>query len=249
MDLGKKYVSEIMPSVPGWLYPPDAFCFRALDRIQKAKSIKGHLAEVGVFCGKCLGLMATFRAEDEGVYGFDFFTGAASIEKTRETIMRAVGNTDFVQLIATNSLTLPEAKVREIIPGPLRFLHIDAGHEYEEALSDMRKFVPLVRDGGVIAVDDYYDRDFPGVAAATNDFTRESGLVPFLAGYLKIFLCHKKNVKPYISALLEFPDIRAQAHLARHREEHTLIPFSPKHKEFEGPLLDFIREEKTSQKS
>ena len=244
MDRSEHYVANIMPSIPGWLYPPDAFLFQALNHIQKASSITGHLVEIGVFCGKTIGLLSTFCAEGELVYGFDLFTGDASLERSLDTITKAMGNVDQARLTATNSLTIPDADVRRIVSGPVRFLHVDSGHEYEEALSDMRKFTPLVRDGGVIALDDYYERDFPGVAAATVDFTRESGLVPFLSGTLKIFLCRQKDVKPYISALLDVEGVRANAHLARFRDQPILIPFSPRHKYYEGPLLDFIRKEK-----
>ena len=54
---------------------------------------------------------------------------------------------------------------------PLRFLHIDAGHEYHEVLEQLELFTPLLSDHGIIAMDDYQDREFPGIEAAVLDFT------------------------------------------------------------------------------
>ena len=147
-DKEGNYVLEVMPSVTGWFHLPDAFLFRLINHIQKTNAISGHLLEIGVFQGKSFGLLSTFRREGEIVFGFDLFAGQASLEESLQTVERATGSTEGVKLVTANSLTIPDSEVRTIVDGPVRFLHIDGGHDYGEALSDMRKFVPLVREGG-----------------------------------------------------------------------------------------------------
>ena len=52
----------------------------------------------------------------------------------------------------------------------LRFVHIDGGHSYDAAISDLRLVADRVMRHGVIAVDDYENRIFPEVTRAVHDF-------------------------------------------------------------------------------
>lgn len=58
---------------------------------------------------------------------------------------------------------------------PIDYLYIDADHHYEAVLADLEAWVPHVRQGGVIAGDDYGNRSFPGVKQAWDDFERAHG--------------------------------------------------------------------------
>lgn len=55
-------------------------------------------------------------------------------------------------------------------------IYIDAGHEYEDVLADLRGSWKLVRPGGVIFGDDY-NPGWIGVIRAVHDFADEQGLV------------------------------------------------------------------------
>lgn len=52
-------------------------------------------------------------------------------------------------------------------------IYLDAGHDEHEALSDMRNYWPLLREGGVMFGDDYSEAY--GVKAAAEEFAREIG--------------------------------------------------------------------------
>jgi hypothetical protein len=241
MNRVEAYLSNVMPSVEGWFYTEDAVCFIAIDHIQKAWGITGALAEVGVYCGKSLGLLAIFRTASERVLGFDLFTGPASLKRTQQTIRDAVGDLTGIVLVTADSFELPATKLKAIVPEPMRFLHIDAGHEYEQTLSDLEKFSVLLGAGGVIAMDDYYDRDFPGVCAATNDFTRRSDFVPFLAGRMKLYLCQAEYVETYIEWLLRYSAFQQKARLARFVNRPMLIGFTYKPQPHEQ-ILEQLKE-------
>jgi cephalosporin hydroxylase len=51
-------------------------------------------------------------------------------------------------------------------------LHIDAGHDYESVISDLRAWWPLLSDGGILIGDDYdpVGGSWPGVLNAFHDF-------------------------------------------------------------------------------
>ncbi len=60
--------------------------------------------------------------------------------------------------------------------GPLDFLYVDADHTREGCLADLRAWWPLLRDGGVLAGDDYDDvagDPVRGVTAAWDEFEQE----------------------------------------------------------------------------
>lgn len=49
-------------------------------------------------------------------------------------------------------------------------LIIDASHDYEFVRQDIASYLPVVKRGGVIFVDDYHELNYPGVFRATNEF-------------------------------------------------------------------------------
>jgi hypothetical protein len=63
----------------------------------------------------------------------------------------------------------------------LDFVYIDANHQFQPALDDMRAWFPKVRAGGVLAGHDYVDGTFDagkfGVKSAVRAFECETGLV------------------------------------------------------------------------
>lgn len=54
-------------------------------------------------------------------------------------------------------------------------VHLDAAHEYENVLADIRKYWKLLRPGGILLGDDY-SRNWPGVVRAANEFAASTGL-------------------------------------------------------------------------
>ena len=55
-------------------------------------------------------------------------------------------------------------------------IHLDAGHEYDAVTSDIQRFWPLLRPGGILLGDDY-SRNWPGVVHAANEFAQREGVV------------------------------------------------------------------------
>lgn len=53
------------------------------------------------------------------------------------------------------------------------FVFIDASHEFEDVLDDLRAWYPKVKSGGVFAGHDYH---WPGVSRAVHEFAVEQGL-------------------------------------------------------------------------
>ncbi len=60
-------------------------------------------------------------------------------------------------------------------PKSIDLVYIDAAHDYESALADIRAWWPIVREGGILAGDDF-DEEHAGVKQAVMQFAEENEL-------------------------------------------------------------------------
>jgi hypothetical protein len=75
-------------------------------------------------------------------------------------------------------------------------VYIDAGHDYESVISDLRAFWPLLSDRGVLIGDDFISHS--GVTRAAYDFAREVK-VPLVGKYSKFILSKSGALQPRIA--------------------------------------------------
>lgn len=202
--------------------------FYFLDQIQKQCLFHGDICEVGVHMGKSLVLLKLLSNPRETIYGFDLFTDDY-LPKTRANLEECCESTDNVKLITGNSSDYTVAELKEIIAAPLRLLHIDAGHEYHEVLHDMLIFSPFVSDTGIIIMDDYQNREFPGIETAVTEFTAISSprkFVPFMIGHNKIYLCNTSLAMHYQQILVKTKHFFNEIRIVRIKDYNVLIPHS-----------------------
>jgi len=83
---------------------------------------------------------------------------------------------NFIQGDSTSILT-SEFFEKEY-PEGIDFFHVDGGHEYHVALSDLEKAFPYMNEGAVILVDDYHSQMCPleSVDRAVDDFVAKNNL-------------------------------------------------------------------------
>ena len=183
-----EFISAAHKDIEGWFFPLDQIAFFELFILIKHLGIDGDVFEVGVYRGKSLTLLSVLKNAGEKLYGFDLFVD--DDENITKENLREFGSDDDVALIKGLTSELSRQKLENLVPSPLRFLHIDAGHEYFEVLEQLRLFTPLMRHQGIISMDDYQDREFR-VSKGCLDFSeqdRPRRFVPFLAGEIS-FLC------------------------------------------------------------
>lgn len=208
----------------GWFFSPDQLAFFELCALQERSEIRGDLCEVGVFKGKSLVLLSLLKRDTERLLGFDIFD-EDHLEATQQGLsaFNAEKNVELYKGL-TSDISLD--MLDERIKNPLRFLHIDAGHEYHEVLEQLAIFTPYLADHAIIAMDDYQDREFPGIEAAVLDFAeqdRPRRFVPFFAGGNKMFLCNASSSSMFQKSLLTAPNLKDKCRLTRVRDFNILI--------------------------
>ena len=169
MDIEKinKFINENHQQIEGWFFPLDHIIFFELFNLQNQWGVKGDVCEVGVFRGKSLTLLSLLKDKAERLTGFDLFQ--EDHQNSTEANLENYGDSTLVSLIAGATSEIATEQLSALMPAPVRFLHIDAGHEYHEVMEQLELFAPYLADQAFVAMDDYQDREFPGIEAAVLD--------------------------------------------------------------------------------
>ena len=154
--------------------------------------------EVGCFMGKSTSCMATLIKQSSkkiDFYAIDHWKGSdehqehyseKDLWKIFTDNMVKYELTRYIKPLITNSIEASKLFPDESID----FLHLDASHEYENVLNDIKAWYPKIKKGGIISGDDFDIKSWSGVVRAVTDFFEgnEVQLVskPDESGYLWI---------------------------------------------------------------
>ena len=147
----------IYPDIPGETY---ARMFSRLLRELTEESIPGDILEVGIGDGWTHRELHRHRGH-RTVYGVDNFTGVDMCSMA-ELITDIYGWQSEPHIFVMYSRDVP----RHLVDVRLALLFIDADHDYEAEFADLKSFVPILVQGGVLAV---HDADRPEVERAIQD--------------------------------------------------------------------------------
>ena len=198
------YLEETRP-VEGWFFPVDAYAFAMFDEIQKREGIHGNLFEIGVHHGKTAIMLGRMAAPGEVVGVCDVFenqdenadrSGEGSLELFVSN-MRAFTTLPPSQLSihTKRSSTLTEDETSNTC----RFFHIDGGHRPQDVFGDLVTADRALNADGVIAVDDLFNPNWPGVSEGFYNFllSRPESLAPVFIGGNKVFFTRRDAAPRY----------------------------------------------------
>lgn len=220
----KKFLTETHEQIEGWFFPLDQLVFYELMAVQDNLNIDGDIAEIGVYHGKSLVLLSLLKSAAQRLLGFDLFDEDHQPITEKNLLNFGLDTNVILRKGLTSDISADDLEA--LMPRALRFLHIDAGHEYHEVLEQLELFSPFVGDQGIIAMDDYQDREFPGIEAAVLDFAnrdRPRRFVPFLAGGNKMFVCPSHLAAMLQRIILARPNFMDRCRLTRVRDFNILV--------------------------
>ncbi len=191
------YLTEL-DGIPGWLYPEDVRLFRQLNEWQRQDGVTGDLLEIGAYQGKSAILLGYFLHEGERLVVCDLFEKTARTNPNKAEInlwypdlTRAQFERNYLRFHNTLPRVVACSSTRLIRAGKLsrtfRFIHIDGSHLYTVVQQDLRTARRLIRDDGIVAIDDYRSVHTPGVAAAAWEAIARGDLIPFCLTPQKIY--------------------------------------------------------------
>lgn len=201
--------------IQGWFSFDAALMFMAYNQCVAAPA---DTLEIGVFHGLSSIAVAALRGRGRKFYAVDLFEelgdnegygAGASYRKIFEDNMQSMlGPLDFVVTIATASNRLNPAD----FPASFSFCHVDGGHSPQETYDDLQFVTSILPPGGLVALDDYFNPQHPGVCEGALDFMRhhEGVLTPIAIGYNKVLFQKQPSAPSRLNAAFSatFPNVR-----------------------------------------
>jgi hypothetical protein len=223
------YIDNKLDEISGWLAHEAAYFTAYLLSYQKEINMAGNILEIGVFHGKYLSLLYLFSGKKETVYGIDAFLNGTHkralsnrvfdniarfcgketpTNRVFDNIVRFCGNNDHLKIIVKNSLNITPEVLRKKVTSDVRFISIDGGHTSDTVYHDLCLAKSVVKDGGIIALDDAFNHTPPGVNEGMHNFmlseNKDGHLTAFAHCYNKAFFTTSKHHKEYLQLSYDF---------------------------------------------
>lgn len=179
-DIGSKgslteQVFDKIKDIPGAFNLDDTAHFFCILEMQSLLGMKGDFLEIGTFFGRSTAVMChclkdgeimnvcdAFQSETDDVY-LDRPTPEILLRNIRRVSKEFDECSIKIHNCLSNDLRLePESR--------FRFVHVDGGHSEEQAYFDLQLVAPHMLPKGIIAVDDYDHKHWPGVTPAVDRF-------------------------------------------------------------------------------
>lgn len=191
--------------IEGWMADEAADLTSRLFQWQRSVRAVTGVLELGVFKGRYLSLLARL-AQGTGapVVGVDAFTSRvgeqipqADRDYARDaalaTVQALAPDGAPPTLIVAFTADVTPGTLRDLSPGGYSFISVDAGHLAADVAADLALIEPLVTEHTVIAADDVFNPQTPGVMEGLcRHFAAHprTVLAPFAWAGNKLFLCH-----------------------------------------------------------
>jgi predicted O-methyltransferase YrrM len=172
-------MQHIYENIDGWFTFPNLYKMAVDESPDNA-----HFVEIGTWMGKSASYMAVEIINSKKNIKFDCIdTWQGSIEHTdREEIKENTLYDKFISNIEPiknniNTIRMPSLEAVNLYQdNSLDFVFIDAAHDYENVIKDIRAWYPKVKKNGLFAGHDY-DPSWHGVIKAVDEFANEKGYI------------------------------------------------------------------------
>lgn len=186
-----------LDDVPGWFHPADRALFSWILERQSTREPAGDLVELGAYMGKSAIVIGRGLQEGERFTVCDLFGMPAPDETNRwaakfytDHLTRDAFESNYLAFHAEPPTVIhgPTSVILDHVdPGTCRFVHVDASHLYDLVREDITAARTMLRDGGVVVMDDYRTEHAPGTAAAVWGAVLNDGLKPICLTGMKFY--------------------------------------------------------------
>jgi predicted O-methyltransferase YrrM len=203
--------------IEGWFEFDAALLFMKYNQLVFGHAAPGNVLEIGVHHGLSAIAIAALKGLGKQLTAIDLFddqqdknlsgSGRGDRRRFEKNMREFYPDSKFIRVIARPS--------GELTPSDLgsgfTFVHVDGGHSPEEVFHDLKLCYDILTDGGLIALDDYFNPEYPGVGEGAVEFAlrHPAGLRPLVAGYNKVLFQKRGDNLPNVNdGFLEaFPDL------------------------------------------
>ena len=172
--------------IPGWFNVDDCGHFFLVLSYQSAMGVKGDLLEIGSYHGRSTVLMAKCLQPGERIVVCDAFeSNTDDYYPTKPSPAGLISNIKRLnQELEEDRIVIHKCLSNDLHLNNdenFRFIHIDGGHSAEQAYFDLNLCSKRLAPHGIIVMDDYYNKLWPGVTQGTDKFLNDSDTLSILA--------------------------------------------------------------------
>ena len=181
-------IFEKIKVIPGWFNFDDCTHFHLILRLQSLLGIRGNFLEIGSYHGRSTALMCRYLRNGEKIVVCDAFES-----QTKDNYANKPSPEALINNILRLNPTLDQSKVLicHCLSSKLslekfmkfRFIHLDGGHSKDQVLNDLHLSKGQLINKGIIAIDDYQNKEWPEVTAAVNEFMSKNSDFSILADF------------------------------------------------------------------
>jgi hypothetical protein len=172
----------------GGLTPYSLGAWEVLLDAQEKRGVKGNFLEIGVWTGVGLTAMGMRAANDEDIVGIDLYIQREAVRDNYEALTtRPFRKLRFIE---QSSIAVRKSGTLQIDQGSFRWIHIDGEHSFDAVCNDLEFAMDLMKDDGIVVVDDFYNIGSAGITEAVYFMLGRypHRLRMFLAGLNKAYL-------------------------------------------------------------
>lgn len=181
-------IFEKVKVIPGWFNFDDCTHFHLILTLQSLLGIRGDFLEIGSYHGRSTALMCRYLRNEEKIVVCDAFES-----QTKDNYENKPSPEALINNILTLNPMLDQSKVliRHCLSSKLslekfmkfRFIHLDGGHSKDQVLNDLYLSKSRLINKGIIAIDDYQNKEWPGVTAGVDEFMSKNSHFSILADF------------------------------------------------------------------
>ncbi len=201
------FVERSLPRLRGWLFPEAAYMTCHLLRQQTAWGIRGAGVEIGIYEGRYLALIHRLLTErSDATIGIDTFQFIS--EKEVRGALRTVLGPEASALVfqKRNSASIRPEELCDWAKGRPAVISIDGDHGATAVTRDLTLAEDVLREGGLVVVDDFLNHFAVGVTEGVYAylFEKKIKLVPCVFIGQKLFFCLPGDANRYRTAAFRF---------------------------------------------
>lgn len=195
----EKYLATFA-TVPGYFTKEAMIAWDFFLSTQNRYPITGHFLEIGVLEGKSALLAALHLKQEEQAVLVDINPCEAAIARLTKI------KPDGVKFVQKYSHEIKRDVIVSSLAGTFRFIHVDGDHSGFNVFADLALASSLLKENGVICMDDFFNPIYPQATAAIYRylFSNPMDLRMVLCGGNKCFLVKASAYRIYENLIRQY---------------------------------------------